>query len=117
MPQRRFDRRQGRLFRKRDSHFPAAEYFQRRCGRSHPHHGPGVYDDVVAGDGGSSEELIAHSCVWINARDVTRQSGTVGLYMGKGCCGRWKLPIITFFSMLGEIETLNFMMLRHTKPH
>src|SRR4051812_40134430 len=38
-------------------------------------------------------------------------------YLRESGCTRRKFPVITFFSMLGEIEPLNFMMLRHTKTH
>src|ERR1041385_9269062 len=38
-------------------------------------------------------------------------------YLREGCCWRRKLPVITFFSVLGEIETLNFMVFRHAQPH
>src|SRR5579864_640600 len=55
--------------------------------------------------------------MWINARDLTCQSRTVGRYLGESCCGhRHRMfPVITLFSMLGQIETLNFMMFRHTQ--
>ena len=69
---------------------------------------------IFGNSGDFGNPLISHRCLRV---DASRQARSVICYLGERCHRnrRRMFPVITLFAVLGEIETLDFMMLRHTQ--